>query len=309
MRYGSLHGNIMGLEVVLADGTVLENLNTLRKDNTGYDLKQLFIGSEGTLGIITRAAILTPPKPKAVNVAFLACTTYQDVLQSLNLARASLGEILSAFEFLDEESANVVLAHLDRVKYPLDSKHPFYIVVETSGSCSEHDQQKMESFLTQAMNNGYVVDGIIAQDGLQQQNIWLLRESIAEALTKAGACYKYDLSIPQSQLYAIVEDMRNRVGDSAKVMGYGHVGDANIHLNISAKEASKELLNLIEPFVYEWTTKRRGSISAEHGLGLMKANKIGYSKSEASIDVMRTIKTAFDPQGILNPYKVLPYTA
>ncbi|KAF7120486.1 hypothetical protein RHSIM_Rhsim13G0235800 [Rhododendron simsii] len=246
VRYGSLHGNVLGLEAVLANGTVLDMLGTLRKDNTGYDLKHLFIGSEGSLGIISKVSILTPPKLSSVNLAFLACKDYVSCQNLLLEAKRKLGNILSAFEFLDGHSMDL---------------------------------------------------------------------GVPEALMKAGAVYKYDLSLPIEKMYDLVEEMRMILGPAAKVVGYGHLGDGNLHFNISLPEYDDTVLGQVEPFVYEWTSKHRGSIRAEHGLGLMKANKIHYSKSTESVSLLEimdnvhlmvSIKKLLDPNGILNPYKVLP---
>ncbi|KAM7251072.1 hypothetical protein ACFE04_022955 [Oxalis oulophora] len=314
VRYGSLHGTVLGVEAVLANGEVLDILGTLRKDNTGYDLKHLFIGSEGSLGIITKVSILTPPKLSSVNLAFLACEDYVSCQRLLQEAKRRLGEILSAFEFLDEGSMNLVVNHLDGVRNPFPSTmHKFYVLIETTGSDESYDKEKLEAFLLRSLEDGLVSDGVIAQDINQASSIWRIREGVPEALQKAGAVYKYDLSLPVEKLYDLVEEMRARLvflisGDSAKTIGYGHLGDGNLHLNISAQQYDSNILAQIEPFVYEWTSKHRGSISAEHGLGLMKANKIYYSKSPETVQVMASIKKLLDPNGILNPYKVLPHS-
>ncbi|XP_071709493.1 D-2-hydroxyglutarate dehydrogenase, mitochondrial isoform X2 [Rutidosis leptorrhynchoides] len=307
VRYGSLHGTVLGLEVVLANGSVIDMLGTLRKDNTGYDLKHLFIGSEGSLGIITKVSILTPPKLSSVNVAFLACQDYISCHKLLFEARRRLGEILSAFEFLDAQSMNLVLDHLDSVRNPLPSSvYNFYVLIETTGSNESNDKEKLEAFLLHAMESGLVTDGAIAQDFNQSSSFWHIREGVPEALMKAGAVYKYDLSLPVDKMYDIVEEMRTRLGDKANVVGYGHLGDGNLHLNVSASQYDKDILDQIEPFVYEWTSRHRGSISAEHGLGLMKAEKIYYSKSSETVQLMASMKKLFDPNGLLNPYKVIP---
>lgn len=336
LRYGSLHGTVLGVEAVLADGTVLDMLTGLRKDNTGYDLKQLFIGSEGTLGIVTAVAMLCPPRPTAVHVAYLACPTFAAATETLGLAKRRLGEVLSAFEFLDRASLEVTLKHLPGTRDPLPgSSAPFFLVVETSGSDVGHDASKMEAFLDDAMSTGLVEDGVVAQDSAQAASIWRLREGITEALRHRGAIYKYDLSMSVPQMYNLVEDTRkklekafpggvipdtavalddqkdNSIIDSAiapkvKVVGYGHLGDGNLHLNISVPSYNESVRREIEPWVYEWTANVRGSISAEHGLGAMKAGAIGYSKSRAAVETMRAIKSALDPHGIMNPYKVLP---
>ncbi|KAL6576107.1 D-2-hydroxyglutarate dehydrogenase, mitochondrial [Orobanche hederae] len=307
IRYGSLHGSVLGLEVVLANGTVLDMLGTLRKDNTGYDLKHLFIGGEGSLGIVTKVSILTPPKLSSVNLAFIACGDYTSCQKLLSEAKSKLGEILSAFEFLDINAMDLVLDHLDGLRDPLpSSKHNFYILIETIGSRESHDKEKLEAFLLQSMESGLLNDGVIAQDVNQALSFWRIREGITEALMRAGAVYKYDLSLPPEKMYDLVVEMRTRLGTEANVVAYGHLGDGNLHLNISTQKYDDSILSKIEPYVYEWTSKQRGSISAEHGLGLVKANKIYYSKSAETVQVMAAIKKLLDPNGILNPYKVLP---
>ncbi|ESW21795.1 hypothetical protein PHAVU_005G099900 [Phaseolus vulgaris] len=309
VRYGSLHGNVLGVEAVLANGTVLDMLKTLRKDNTGYDLKHLFIGSEGSLGIVTKVSILTPPKLSSVNVAFLACKDYNSCQKLLQEAKRKLGEILSAFEFLDVQSMNLVLNHLEGARNPIPtSLHNFYVLIETTGSDESSDKQKLEAFLLGSMENELISDGVLAQDINQASSFWLLREGIPEALMKAGAVYKYDLSVPLEHMYNLVEEMRSRLGNTANVIGYGHLGDGNLHLNVSTPHYDDKILSQIEPFVYEWTSKHRGSISAEHGIGLMKANEIYYSKSLETVQVMASIKNLMDPNHILNPYKVLPHS-
>ncbi|KAK7832015.1 d-2-hydroxyglutarate dehydrogenase [Quercus suber] len=309
VRYGSLHGTVLGIEAVLANGDVLDMLGTLRKDNTGYDLKHLFIGSEGSLGIVTKVSILTPPKLSSVNLAFLACKDYSSCQKLLFEAKRRLGEILSAFEFLDNESLNLALNHLEGVRNPLPpAMHNFYVLIETTGSDESYDKEKLEAFLLRSMEGGLISDGVIAQDINQASSFWRIREGVPEALMKAGAVYKYDLSLPVETMYNLVEEMRTKLGNSAKVIGYGHLGDGNLHLNISTPQYDDVILAQIEPFVYEWTSKQRGSISAEHGLGLMKANKIFYSKSHETVQLMASIKKLMDPNGILNPYKVLPHS-
>ncbi|XP_024525636.1 D-2-hydroxyglutarate dehydrogenase, mitochondrial [Selaginella moellendorffii] len=305
IRYGSLHGNILGLEVVLSDGTILDMLSSLRKDNTGYDLKQLFIGAEGTLGVVTKVAVLTPQKLPSVNVGFLACTDYTSCQKMLLEARKHLGEVLSAFEFIDSFALDMVLKHSGH-RHPLpDAKEKFYLLIETTGSNQSHDKEKLDNFVETVLTQGLVVDGTIAQDNTQISNFWHIREGIAEALGKAGAVYKYDLSIPIKDLYNLVEILRERLGGLATVVAYGHLGDGNLHLNISAPDYDEKLIAKIEPFVYEWTAAHKGSVSAEHGLGFMKAHAIHYSRSPETVELMRKMKAMLDPNGILNPYKVI----
>ncbi|CAD6500249.1 BgTH12-07430 [Blumeria graminis f. sp. triticale] len=251
IRYGSLHGSVLGIEAVLPDGTIMNDLSKLRKNNTGYDLKQLFIGAEGTIGIITGISV--------------QC-------------------------------------------------YPFYCFIETSGFNPEHDQEKLENFLESVLDKEIAQDGVLAQDETQMMALWGWREGIPESLGHWGAVYKYDLSIPTCDLYALVDDVRHRInsagllGDSdaypaVSVVGYGHMGDSNLHLNIAARSFEKQLDRVLELSVYEWVGKRNGSISAEHGLGLSKKNIIGYSRDDTMIQLMKQIKNSHELQhGILNPY-------
>ncbi|KAL9004474.1 MAG: hypothetical protein Q9188_002704 [Gyalolechia gomerana] len=305
LRYGSLHGNVLGLEVVLPDGTVMDDLTTLRKNNTGYDLKQLFIGGEGTLGIITGVSVLCPQKPAAVNVAFFGLESFDKVQTAFREAKHQLSEILSAFELMDNRSQDLVHSATMK-KRPLDDEHPFYCLVETSGSNAEHDKEKLENFLEHVLGEEIVSDGVLAQDETQMQSLWSWREGIPECLGHWGGVYKYDVSIPLSQLYELVEDTRERltsaglVGDEDEkpvvaVVGYGHMGDSNLHLNVATRRFDKAVEEKLEPFVYEWISKRNGSISAEHGLGLQKKPYIGYSRSKTMIELMKRVKHMFDP--------------
>ncbi|KAK3739848.1 hypothetical protein QZH41_009093 [Actinostola sp. cb2023] len=304
LRYGSLHGSVLGLEVVLADGTIVDCLSKMRKDNTGYDLKQLFIGSEGTLGVITKAAILVPSRPRSIHVAFLACDTFESVLQTFKVAKAMLGETLSACEFIDDLSMTLVQRNLGL--HNPTSQSPFYMLIEISGSNASHDEEKLNEFLEKVMSDGSVQNGTVATSMTKIREIWKVRECIAESLKKEGYSYKYDLSLPITKLYDLVPHMRKRLSDKAtNVLGYGHLGDGNLHFNVTSKEHSEEVINAIEPYVYEWTARYNGSISAEHGLGFKKAPFIHLSKTKEAVDMMKQLKTLFDPNGILNPYKTI----
>ncbi|OMJ21907.1 D-lactate dehydrogenase [cytochrome] 2, mitochondrial [Smittium culicis] len=326
LRYGSLHGSVLGLEVVLPDGTIVNNLSTLRKDSTGYDIKQLFIGAEGTLGIVTGVSILAAKKPSSVNVAVLGLKSYEDVRNTFLSSKQHLCEILSAFEFWDARCMEIVLGHFG-MKNPLEGDYPFYALVETSGSNGEHDESKLTSFLELTMESGLVMDGALAQDKTQIAKMWTMREGIPESLAKFGSTYKYDISIPISKLYQIVPDIKNRLeeagvysptsedsSDGSKhvvksVNGYGHIGDGNLHLNIVADSFNEKVTDLLEPYIYEWVENVNGSISAEHGLGIMKPSCLKYTKGPEIINTMRLIKDMFDPNGIMNPYKYLPKSA
>lgn len=218
---------------------------------------------------------------------------------------------------MDDKSQLLTARHLN-ADHPIESgEYPFYVLIETSGSNKEHDDEKLEGFLERAMEDGLVDDGIIAQDETQLQSLWSWRESIPEASTIGGGVYKYDVSLPLSDLYGLVDAASaklkeaNLVGiddDSKPVVeaiGYGHIGDGNLHLNVAVREYSKEIESVLEPFVYEWIQSKNGSISAEHGLGFQKKNYIGYSKNDIEIRLMKDLKKHYDPNGIMNPYKYI----
>ncbi|KAK0621171.1 hypothetical protein B0T17DRAFT_508544 [Bombardia bombarda] len=315
LRYGSLHGTVLGIEAVLPDGTIVDDLCKLRKNNTGYDLKQLFIGAEGTIGIITKVSIQCPQRSTAQNVAFFGLESFEKVQQAFREAKGQLSEILSAFELMDEGS-QALIRDVTKNRKPLDDKYPFYCLIETSGSNADHDSEKLQAFLEDVMEKGIVSDGTLAQDETQIKALWAWREGITEALGHLGGVYKYDVSIPLKEMYQLVEDTRARVdaagllGDTddhpvRAVVGYGHMGDSNLHLNVSTRRFDKRVEEVLEPFIYEWIEKRQGSISAEHGLGLQKKKYIGYSRNPTMVGLMRQIKTFFDPNGIMNPYKYL----
>ncbi|KAI9911723.1 hypothetical protein PsorP6_008807 [Peronosclerospora sorghi] len=307
IRYGSLHGTVLGIEAVLADGTVIDCLSTMRKDNTGYDLKQLFIGSEGTLGIVSKVSILTPPRSCCKNVALLACKDFKSCQKAFVEAKKNLGEVLSAVEFMDRQSLDMVLSQQDWSKDPLELPSPFYVLIETSGTNTSHDMEKLEAYLEDVMESGVVIDGTIAQDETQAQRLFMLREDISMSLSSRGYVYKYDISLPISQYYQIVEEVREIMEPlGAEVVGFGHMGDCNLHLNISTLEYDEKVLSALEPYVFEWTSKYRGSISSEHGIGSHKPSYLHLSKSDNSIQLMKQLKCVMDPKGILNPYKVIP---
>ncbi|KAF4457577.1 D-lactate dehydrogenase (cytochrome) [Fusarium austroafricanum] len=306
LRYGSLHGSVLGVEAVLPNGTIINDLCTLRKNNTGYDVKQLFIGAEGTLGIITKIAIQCPQRSPAVNVAVFGIESYDKAQLAFREAKKQLSEILSAFELMDGRSQRIV-SEVKGQDHPLEGVYPFYCLIETSGSNGEHDYAKLETFLEDVMTREVIADGVVAQDETQLRNLWGWREGITECLGHWGGTYKYDISIPLNEMYTIVEDTKARLidlgllGDTpdhpvVDVLGYGHMGDSNLHLNIPVRRYDAAVEKALEPWVYEWIQKRSGSISAEHGLGIAKKKFIGYSRDDTTIGVMKQIKNLFDPE-------------
>ena len=322
LRYGSLRSTVLGLTAALPNGTVLDLDRPLRKDNTGYDLKQLLIGSEGTLALITSVTLATPPAPTDPALALLACPSWSAVQAVLATARLTLGEALSAAEFLDAPSTALAVAHVPAARTRLPGAGaPFYVLLEAAGVCPSHDAAKMDALVESVLESGAAVDGTRPASAAQAASLWSLREGVPLALKTAGTVFKYDVSVPVGEMDAVVRDTRDRVAavaDAAErtsstpctrptVVSYGHLGDGNLHLNVSAPSpAPPGLAAALEPWVYDRVAATRGSISAEHGLGLMKASLIGHSKQPAAVALMRAIKAAFDPVGIMNPYKVLP---
>ncbi|XP_037903422.1 D-2-hydroxyglutarate dehydrogenase, mitochondrial isoform X2 [Hermetia illucens] len=304
LRYGNLHGSVLGVEAVLADGKVMDLMSNFKKDNTGYHLKHMFIGSEGTLGIVTKVAMQLAQMSKSVHVAFLGLPSFDKVLETFKMAKQDLGEILSACELIDEKAYQSSITKCD-LQAPIPD-HPFYMLIETSGSNGTHDEEKLNNFLLKCFESGNVLDGTIASEPSKIQKIWDIRELIPIALLKDGYTFAYDVSIPLRSFYDIVEVMRERVGDLATyVCGYGHLGDSNLHVDVACREFSQELYKRVEPFIFEYTASLKGSISAEHGIGFLKSQYLRLSKSPEAIEMMKDLKTLLDPKGILNPYKIL----
>jgi len=321
LRYGSLHGSVLGLEVVLADGTVVDCLTRLRKDNVGFDVKQLFIGAEGCLGVVTRVALLAAPRPSSVNVAMFGVESFDKLRLLLRLARGKCGEILSAVEFADAAAMDIALTNLEGLG-PLPFQpssagaHPFFLFVETSGSHAGHDQEKLGGFLEAAYEGALIREGVVAADTRQAKRLWRLREDLSVGVSRRGHVFKYDVSLPLARMYSLVEATRERLSvrgwdaRGVRPVGYGHLGDGNLHLNISTPGRGQDYLadleRDIEPWVYEWTLGEGGSISAEHGLGQAKASWLERAKPKPVVQVMSGLKALLDPKNLMNPGKGLP---
>ena len=277
--------------------------NPLPKNNTGYDLKQLFIGSEGTLGIITECLINTPPKPKFRDLMLLSVDSFQALLNIYKQVQLNLQEVIHAIEFFDNESLEIQEKH-NRIS-PLAEKHPFYILIEVASSNPEN-KKLLEDFIEKID----IKDGVIAHDQSQMLKIWEIRETIQEGASREGIVLSYDVSLPLDNFYDILTETRKRVGNLAKVIGYGHIGDYNLHINVcynkfEIDENFKKIEELLEPFIYDYLKKFKGSISAEHGIGVHKASYLNRTQSDESIHLMHLIKQAMDVNGIMNPYKVI----
>ncbi|KAI2501512.1 D-lactate dehydrogenase (cytochrome) [Fragilaria crotonensis] len=315
-RFGSLHANVLGLLVVLASGQVLNLLNTNLKDNTGYDLKHLFIGSEGTLGVITQVVLQCPTLPSSRQAVFVACEEYAHVLETLHLAKSQLGEILAAFEYMDQPVLDLV--GKDKTIPLLNAQganYPYCVLIETQGSSEEHDASKMQLFLETAMERNIIVDGIVAQDLQQVHNLWAIREYCGVVVAANGRPYKYDVSLPVSQFASVVADLKQRLSEThpdALSVNWGHIIDGNFHVNVlipGSFEKDESLLSRLEPYLIDVVVGLGGSISAEHGLGQEKNKYMDKVKDPLVVQTMKSVKALLDPKGILNPGKYFPNDA
>ena len=309
-RYGSLAGNVLGVEAVTAMGDIV-HLNypqTQLKTNTGYKLHQLFIGAEGTLGIITAISLLCPTLPRSKQAAWLGCTSFDHVLRLLHAAKFELGEILAAFEWMDW---SVVTAMNRPAPISADGNEiQHHVLIETHGSNNEHDSEKMERFLEKVMLEQVVADGVLAQDVDQMELFWMLRESCNPTVAAHGYTYKYDVSLSINDFGDFIDEMKNQLsGLEVLQTNWGHIMDGNLHFNVTTPnifELDETVLNRLEPYLFEAVMKRGGSISAEHGLGQAKNRYLYQVHEPATLSMMRALKETFDPRGILNPNKLLP---
>jgi len=305
LRYGNTRDQVLGLEVVLADGSVWNGLRSLRKDNTGYDLKHLFIGAEGTLGIITAAVLKLRARPSASATAWIALETPAHAVELLARLRGQLGECVSAFELVSRHCLEAVLAHARDTKDPLGAPHPWYVLVELEDNGSfESLQGRLESSLAGCIERGEVRDAAIAASHLQAAALWRIRESIPEA---QFANVKHDVSVAVSRVPLLIERAEAALaGAFPGVRSYifGHVGDGNVHYNVGDQTLAARRAD-VNRIIYDAVAALGGSISAEHGLGQLKRDEIKRHKQALELELMRTLKRALDPNGLMNPGKVL----
>jgi FAD/FMN-containing dehydrogenase len=313
LRYGSARALALGLEVVLANGRVLDMLRVLHKDNSGYDLKQLFIGAEGTLGVITAAALKLFPKPETAVTALIACPAPVPAIALLHRLQQATGGLLSAFEFFPRSGLELVLAHIPQTRDPFSLPSAWYVLAEAAGGNTIPLRDILESEIASAMEDGLATDATIAASEAQRAALWRLRESFSEAQKREGASLKHDVSVPLAlipELIARGSAAVEALAPGIRPVPFGHLGDGNVHFNFSAPKNADAQSFLsrreeIARVVHDLVAKLGGSISAEHGLGVMKRDAISRYKSASELDTMRALKRALDPNNILNPGKVV----
>ncbi len=312
LAYGNARDLTLGLEVVLADGRILSDLSKLRKDNTGYDLKNLFIGSEGTLGIITAAVLKLYPKPRAIETAFVGLRDPHQAVRLLDLAHDMTGGEVKTFELIPRVGIDFVLTHGEGLRDPLPSAHAQYVLLELA-SQSDGLAGRLLALLEKAMEKEIIEDAAIAASLDQRKAFWCLREFLPDAQGREGGSIKHDVSVPISDVPAFLEEVEAAVTQrlpGARLVAFGHLGDGNIHCNVSQpKDADKAgflaLWDEINEIVHRIVIAHHGSISAEHGIGRLKRELLPKVKDSVALDLMRTLKATLDPQGIFNPGKVV----
>jgi len=315
VRYGNTRDLVLGLEVVLADGQIWNGLRRLRKDNTGYCLRQLFIGAEGTLGIVTAAVLKLVPRPRDLALAFCAVPSVQAALDLFVLCRSHHAEAIQAFEYLPGPLADLVLKHFPQTRLPLAQPSEHYVLIELAdASAAAGLRDKLESLLEKAMDSGLVLDAALAGSSTERQAVWQLREEVSDAQKREAAIIKNDVSVPVSkipQFVALATEACHRQFPGIRTFAYGHLGDGNIHFhllpapggdNAAFMGQDHEIMGVVNAVVRQF----EGSFSAEHGVGRLKAYMMEEWRGGAELDAMRRIKRALDPQGIMNPGKVLP---
>jgi FAD/FMN-containing dehydrogenase len=304
----------LGVEVVLADGRVLQHLRVLRKDNTGYDLTGLLVGSEGTLGVITAATLKLWPPLRSTATAFAAVLDVAAAVALLSLLRALGGERLSSFELLPRSALDLALRQIEGVSDPLGAAHPWYVLFELGSAAEESLDGLLEQALSSATTAGLVIDAVVSANERQRASLWRLRENIPEAQRRAGPSLKHDIAVPVGRLAEFVVQAADWVQvhvPQGTLIAYGHAGDGNLHFNVSLpKDTPTESIAALEPLlrraIHDIVAAYGGSFSAEHGIGQLKVSELQRYTSAVELAIMRDIKQALDPRGIMNPGKLLP---
>ncbi len=313
VAYGVARDLVMGVEVVLADGRIMSNLTRVKKDNTGYDLKNLFIGAEGTLGVITGAVLKLFPKPRARATAFVGLASPRQALGLLDIALSRAGADVKSFEIIPRIGIDFDLRHGANTRDPLQDRHAWYVLIELASQTDAAVETTLENLLAEAIEQGLVEDAAIAASLDQRNDFWRLRELLSEVQKYEGGSIKHDVSVPISSAPAFLADAERDVTaliPGARMVAFGHLGDGNIHCNVSQpvgadKRAFLDRWHDVNHVVHGLVGKYDGSISAEHGIGVMKREELPDVKDPVALDLMRMLKRSLDPNGILNPGKVL----
>jgi FAD/FMN-containing dehydrogenase len=313
IAHGVARAHVLGIEVVLADGRVLNNLNKLKKDNTGYDLKNLFIGAEGTLGIITAAVLRLVPRPRSVETAYAGVASADAALALLGIAQERSGGDVTSFEIMTRQGIELVLQHGSGCRDPLAAAHPWYALIELSSQQREGLRDVLEGVLAEGMERGLVADAAIADSLEQAKAFWHIREMFGEVQGYAGGSIKHDVSVPIAAVPAFITEANAAVTaliPGARPLPFGHLGDGNIHYNVTQPAGADKADYLkrwdeVNAVVFAVVKKYGGSISAEHGIGVMKRDLLPSVKDPVALDLMHGLKHMLDPNGILNPGKVL----
>ena len=305
IRYGMTRALVLGLEAVLADGTIMKSMNKMLKNNAGYDLKHLFIGSEGTLGVVTRVVLRLFPARAGRHTALCAIERFEEVVQFLHAVQAATGGV-SAFEVMWSEYFRYAINEVDSLRDPFEEKHPFYVLVEQESSGSENDHEQFETLLFEQIKSGIVSDSVIAQSLRDADMFWQIRDAVGEFIPRLPPFANFDVSVPISEAQSFTERVKIELEDlfpQVITLIFGHLGDSNLHiLAMTGDEAGKRQ---IYDHVYGIIGDYSGSVTAEHGIGRLKRKYLKMSCSEEEISLMKTIKLALDPKGILNPGRVL----
>ncbi|MEK7317882.1 MAG: FAD-binding oxidoreductase [Pseudomonadota bacterium] len=309
IRYGMMRDQVLGIEVVLADGTVLTSLNKMLKNNAGYDLRQIFVGSEGTLGVITRAVLRLAPLPSTTQTALCALNSFDDVVRLLRHAQRALSGRVSAFEAMWADYYTLVTTRVPGVRAPLAAGHPFYVLVDLQGSDADADAAAFERMLEGAMESGLIVDAAVAASGKEAESFWKLRDAVAEFPQMWAPNAAFDVSLPIGSIGRFADALRSAILErwpTAELVNFGHVGDSNLHFSVHLPEVDAAAFPEaeIDAVAYAIVREFAGSVSAEHGIGIHKKPYLGNSRTPEELALMRTIKAALDPKGILNPGRV-----
>jgi len=309
IRYGMMREQVLGLEAVLADGTIVSSMNRMLKNNAGYDLKQLFIGTEGTLGIITRAVLRLRPALRSQNTAFVAVDSFEKIPALLRHFGSALGGTLSAFEVLWHDFYRTIVVETGRHQLPVADGQPFYVLIEARGGDQQADAERFEAALEDAFNDALVCDGTIAQGGAQRQALWAIRDDIETLLKVMGTPFAFDVSLPiavaDAYVRRVLARLEARWPDTFRNATFGHLGDSNIHFVMTVGTTDRGERAEAMKIIYEELEPYGGSISAEHGIGVEKRAYLHHTRNTVELELMRTLKSCLDPKNILNPGKVL----